>query len=429
MRLQDNLHNYLIRLNITNQRGQIIVFTALLLPLLIAACGFTVDFGNMYIHKSKLQNAADAAAIAGAYAYRDFNCTPDVYGHDYADDFAEFSVHDNLANARDIERIYQARIASDGNTYYRVLLTEQVPIYFLKLFGVGDTVNVSADAIAAIISSSSGSGGIFDNLFSFGADGFRSINANQNPDNAGISSISNSSFYHGRVVGIGSDADMSKNYTHELLDTTARDGFQSGKYKYVKDAIADGAYVKMEQDSNSSLDEKLSDIMAGVNSSQGKEYKWDNGKDVSELAQFYGINYIYNKNGINPEVVVNSPLPAKSDNSPLYIVCDTWAKLTLRSTTVDTDARPIVFVYTGTGQINIEANNAFFRGIIYAPNAKVHINDDGMTFYGSIAAKGLEITGKGTYVQEDFMGGNGAGSASSITKIGLSAPPADITWN
>ena len=429
MRLQDNLHNYLIRLNITNQRGQIIVFTALLLPLLIAACGFTVDFGNMYIHKSKLQNAADAAAIAGAYAYRDFNFTPDVYGHDYADDFAEFSVHDNLANARDIERIYQARIASDGNTYYRVLLTEQVPIYFLKLFGVGDTVNVSADAIAAIISSSSGSGGIFDNLFSFGADGFRSINANQNPDNAGISSISNSSFYHGRVVGIGSDADMSKNYTHELLDTTARDGFQSGKYKYVKDAIADGAYVKMEQDSNSSLDEKLSDIMAGVNSSQGKEYKWDNGKDVSELAQFYGINYIYNKNGINPEVVVNSPLPAKSDNSPLYIVCDTWAKLTLRSTTVDTDARPIVFVYTGTGQINIEANNAFFRGIIYAPNAKVHINDDGMTFYGSIAAKGLEITGKGTYVQEDFMGGNGAGSASSITKIGLSAPPADITWN
>lgn len=45
------------------QKGQILVFTAVLLPLLIAACGFTVDFGNMYMHKSKLQNAADAAAI------------------------------------------------------------------------------------------------------------------------------------------------------------------------------------------------------------------------------------------------------------------------------------------------------------------------------------------------------------------------------
>ena len=37
------------------QKGQILVFTAVLLPLLIAACGFTVDFGNMYMHKSKLQ--------------------------------------------------------------------------------------------------------------------------------------------------------------------------------------------------------------------------------------------------------------------------------------------------------------------------------------------------------------------------------------
>ena len=53
------------------QKGQILVFTAVLLPLLIAACGFTVDFGNMYMHKSKLQNAADAAAIAGGYAFRD----------------------------------------------------------------------------------------------------------------------------------------------------------------------------------------------------------------------------------------------------------------------------------------------------------------------------------------------------------------------
>lgn len=59
------------------QKGQILVFTAVLLPLLIAACGFTVDFGNMYMHKSKLQNAADAAAISGAYAYRDYGDTPE----------------------------------------------------------------------------------------------------------------------------------------------------------------------------------------------------------------------------------------------------------------------------------------------------------------------------------------------------------------
>lgn len=172
--------------------------------------------------------------------------------------------------------------------------------------------------------------------------------------------------------------------------------------------------------------------MAGVNSDQGKEYKWDNGIDVEQLSYFYGINYIYNKNGINPEVRVNSPLKKlkANDDTPLYIVCDTWAKLTLNSKTVAPDSRPIVFVYTGTGQINIEANNAYFRGIIYAPNAKVHINDDGMTFYGSIAAKGLEITGKGTYIHENLLGdiASGSGNGSGSTVVGLTAPPDNITW-
>lgn len=420
---------------VCRQKGQIIVFTAVLLPLMIAACGFTVDFGNMYVHKSKLQNAADAAAIAGAAAYRDFDNKPGQWQHMDADDFAEFSVRDNLANWRDIERIYQAREVDDGTTYYRVLLTEEVPVYFLRLFDVGDTVDVSAAAVASIVATGVGSvGTIFDNLFSFGSDGFKSINANQNPDNEGISSISNSSFYHGRVVGIGKDADMTKHYTHELLDTTARDGFKDGKYKYVKEAIEAGDYVKMEQDKDKSLDEQLKNIMAGINSSQGKEYKWDNGIDVEQLSYFYGINYVYNKNGINPEVKVNEPLSQTSDKSPLYIVCDTWAKLTLNSKTVDPHSRPIVFVYTGTGTINIEANNAYFRGIIYAPNASVHINDDGMTFYGSVAAKGIEITGKGTYIHENFLGdfdsGNGshASGGTGNAVIGLASPPDNISW-
>ena len=140
------------------QKGQILVFTAVLLPLLIAACGFTVDFGNMYMHKSKLQNAADAAAISGAYAYRDY------------------------------------------------------------------------------------------------------------------------------------------------------------KYTYVKDAIADGKYVKLDHDVDLSLDEKLSGIMAGVNSYQGKEYNWSNGTDISDIAYFYGKNYIYNKSGTNPELKITSQLPAPQTN-------------------------------------------------------------------------------------------------------------------
>ena len=419
------------------QKGQILVFTAVLLPLMMAVLGFTVDFGNMYMHKSRLQNAADAAAIAGAYAYRDFDNKPGQWQHKDADDYAEFSVRDNLANWLDIERIYQAREVDDGTTYYRVLLTEEVPVYFLRLFDVGDTVDVSAAAVASIVATGGGNT-IFDNLFSFGSDGFYNNTPNQNPDKNGIvnsSFINQSAFYHGHIVGIGPNADMTKRYENELLDTTARDGFNDGKYQHVQEAIDAGDYVKMEQDKDKSLDEQLKNIMAGVNSSQGKEYNWGNGIDVEQLSYFYGINYVYNKNGINPEVCVNNPLPQKSDKSPLYIVCDTsWAKLTLNSKTVAPDSRPIVFVYTGTGQINIEANNAFFRGIIYAPNASVHINDKGFTFYGSIASKGLKLEGQGTYIHENLLGdsggntGTGGAAHGGNTVVGLTASPDNISW-
>lgn len=406
------------------QKGQILVFTAVLLPLLIAACGFTVDFGNMYMHKSKLQNAADAAAISGAYAYRDYGDTPEK--HKNADDFAEFSLHDNIANATDLERIYQARIADDDNTYYRVLLTEEVPVYFLRLFNVGDTVNVSADAVASI-SYSGGKGGIFDNLFSFGSGGFHTVNSTQNYDNAGNPLISGSAFYHGRIVGIGPDADMKKDYQRTLLDTIALEKKNNGTYKYVTEAIAAGDYIELEHDADKALDEKMADIMAGVNSNQGKAYKWDNGIDISQISQFYGANYIYNKGGINPTLNINSPLPATSDNSPLYIVCDTpgqLGKIQLNSSVVDMNSRPIIYVYTGSN-LHIHANGGFFRGIIYAPNANVEINDDKLKFYGSIVAKELHIDGKGTYIHESLTSNNtNIGNAS----VGLAVPPDNINW-
>ena len=51
------------------QKGVLLVFTALLLPVVFACAGLVVDLGNMYVHKSNLQNAVDSAALAGAAGY------------------------------------------------------------------------------------------------------------------------------------------------------------------------------------------------------------------------------------------------------------------------------------------------------------------------------------------------------------------------
>lgn len=437
------------------QKGQILVFTAVLLPLLIAACGFTVDFGNMYMHKSRLQNAADAAAIAGGYAFRDNK--ENIDSHPKADNASTASVKSNLTNFDNIGQHYQARMDKDGVIYYRVELSESVPVYFLRLFGVGDSTTVSADSIASIVNLGGGKNNIFQNLFSFGSGGFKSINDSQNPDNAGISLIGQSSFYQGDIRGIGSDAKMpvsgpTGDYRHELLTFAARDAFLADRKLTVRQVLdRDNIYDNDKsndtyeyhtlptKDLDHQLDENLKDI---VDAAKGHEYIWGSGKTITEILPQAANNnfFIYNNShDKNPELVVDC-LPTKNDpndNRPLYVVCDKTGnptKLTISNKVENRNSRPIIFVYTGTDTINIEANYSYFHGIIYAPYATVHINDGGMSFYGSIASKGLIITGKGTYEIDKTIGGGdgnstGNGTASSNATVGLTSPPSDISWD
>lgn len=448
--------------NKCRQKGQILVFTAVLLPLLIAACGFTVDFGNMYMHKSRLQNAADAAAIAGGYAFRDNKENIDY--HPKADNASKESAKSNLTNFDNIGRLCQARVDKAGVIYYRVELSESVPVYFLSFFGVGDSTTVTAESFAQIAyTGGSSSGSLFDNLFSYGSGGFRSINASQNPDNPSISQILDASFYQGRIVGMGADADMTKNYRHELLNINAKTHYQNGSFTSMQDAINysnahpdDTMIVTPEQDLNTSLDYKLAEILGNAKADLAKnKLIWTNENNIGNIkAQVMSkdIDYIYNPTTDTPqwgpgntEFKINDYIPANdtNKNNPLFVVVDPpkspWGygthKLTLQGYNMPADSRPIVYVYTGTGTINIEANNATFYGAIYAPYANIHMNDQGLTFHGSILSKGLEITGKSTYIYKKFLsdsagtGSSGNGTAASNATVGLTSPPSDISWD
>ena len=54
---------------IKKERGAIFVLTALLLPIMFGCLGIAYDVGTVYMHKARLQNVADAAALAGGRAY------------------------------------------------------------------------------------------------------------------------------------------------------------------------------------------------------------------------------------------------------------------------------------------------------------------------------------------------------------------------
>jgi hypothetical protein len=55
--------------NLCGERGSVLVFVAVLVPVLLAAFAIVVDVGKCFVHKRSLQNEVDAAALAGGSAW------------------------------------------------------------------------------------------------------------------------------------------------------------------------------------------------------------------------------------------------------------------------------------------------------------------------------------------------------------------------
>lgn len=124
------------------RRGQALIWTALLLPLLLAIVGLALDGGIVFAARRQAQNAADAAARAGAQEidiarYRD---TDEVV---LDERWARYEARRYLAGlgARD------ATVDIAGNQVF-VTVRREVPLSFMRLVGVG-SVRIEASAIAA----------------------------------------------------------------------------------------------------------------------------------------------------------------------------------------------------------------------------------------------------------------------------------------
>lgn len=128
------------------QQGYVFVLVAVILPLLFAAGALAVDVGYVYVAKTALQNAADAAALAGSAQSdddtTDVNSVVKTYiqRNSAADNTITVSSSESTdASIPDTENsIYALTNAikqTNGSTTLRVTLGERVPTFFLKFFG------------------------------------------------------------------------------------------------------------------------------------------------------------------------------------------------------------------------------------------------------------------------------------------------------
>lgn len=158
------------------QRGAVFALSALLLPLLFGFMGLGYDVGNLYVHKAKLQDTADATSLAGARGYVNAlkgNTTGVVsLPTESADtktkkENAIIALKENANNyIANNNPVFQDKLNHDNRTekfysigkevtspdgnksieYFRVVLSEPVQLYFLPVIGIKNSANVNVYA-------------------------------------------------------------------------------------------------------------------------------------------------------------------------------------------------------------------------------------------------------------------------------------------
>ena len=283
--------------------GSIFVFTAVALPILLGLIGLGYDVSNLYMHKARLQNVADAAALAGARAFADSQTntegtkdsidlstvrkTEETYTpggspksratlHPNADTAADNYIYKNIVNLGTSVKTdpysHFALLSAEDNpkTFYRVGLYEYVDLHFLPVIrGIGNNRRVAVEAIVRIEEDTGTSvpATIFGNLFTY--DGYLNIG-------------------QGTVSGTGSEALSQKpsddgatvqmTFNGKIAYTNS-----SSNYYGIQDAAVEHLYTSEGQAVQTSQDLPVKEI--------GSSYindPWKTGK-IIDLAEYQSI--------------------------------------------------------------------------------------------------------------------------------------------
>lgn len=118
----------MLKKRMRSEKGQVLVFSILLLPLVLGILALLVEMGNLYVHYWNLQNAADITAIAVSKKF-----DSEVNIETLSDDDKNFII--KIANMDNLNKNFQINpfIYSDENKFY-VKLEKTVPSFFEKVF-------------------------------------------------------------------------------------------------------------------------------------------------------------------------------------------------------------------------------------------------------------------------------------------------------
>lgn len=418
------------------QKGAFLVLVAVLVPVFLILATLAVDLGKVWAYHSKMQNAADAAALAGAQNFTNGDQIIDridTANHPNADRIAEKYIAANLGNdffSSNNVPSYQAQKVKESNqdgsgekewAYYRVAISRNIPMTFTKLLGFG-SFDVKADAVARIQMSEEKKGeSYFDNLITFSGD----MTGNFNNDNGNQIH----STFDGDVVTIGNyqqryyDDMHFRFYTPKTKGKTPHDAdSMQDAYRHVKQ----GDYVEY----NKKYEQNNKQIIDAFESIQNDQKKCksvdprDQHIEISDSKGVYDYYYIP-RSYSSPNFDINIGKIGGSPNNPIYVFVDGWKSLLKVFVNENMTGRPVIVMYLGmsydtkwgpNGQVLIEARNHSFRGVIYSPYADMYAKFDspGEAFTGSMITRNLILDDNhGDYKFDQFALPGSSGNTSA----------------
>lgn len=327
----------------SNERGSVSIIVAISITVLMAISAIVIDVGRIALEKQTLQNALDAASLAGAQELPDNTSTARQMAINYfvQNGFPETSI-------QQIEFL-------NFNKRIKITAIQPVEYTFAKIFQNGDNTTVTVSASAQISS-------VFDafnyTLFS-GSDmdllqfkGNNIIAGNVHSNN----SIKNAAEVTGVVTAVNTiDAKVSAT---------------GGK-------IEGSPTIPMPDFSDVT---NLADTI-----------------DQSTLVNNFGASYTESKNeyamsdlqlsnllAIYPVVLINGNLVINGSgvNSTGSIM--TTGDMVFNGGNVNMSASDSVCFYSMNGNITFNGGNGNVNGILYAPLGTITLNGSSGVFYGSI---------------------------------------------
>ena len=412
----------------STQRGSMLVLTAFAVPLIIGATGLAIDGSNIYLHKSRLQNTADAAALGGAYS--GMNWKTGIIDKDKAAAAADKYIESDYG---DPKKLTEKTCKPYHDKYYAVRLKEDVPLVFMNFFG-WKSIPVEAKSVAQL--NSEGGSYWFNDLFIF-KDKLTNVNSIDSPDNFTLTDKIRTTF-DGRIRYLNKNVEIQHSTQTNKLDVFFTRTAQNSKLSVDdckaktgasydengQDTTQGGGWWSKEQydgtyDINAYWNDHISGMISGLTSTteqNPKETAW-NTSDI--------LYYDLNKANNNINLAIEHDLPGDA-TKPAYLIIKAGTTTGLSVINIDVKAdttRPLIICLDPSdgdkgSQVHMNLNGHTFSGIVYAPTMSdegILINANEGTFNGSLVARTLNLQGgRGHYVYAGIHEGGGtAGSGSA----------------